>query len=204
MGLFDPEKEDTIDNQAIRPCPECEADRVYVAERDWLDVSYKCDSCGYEPERDEVARGFLETFRHDANNQESDNNQDFDVPTISVCRECREQTSPEAERCPHCEFDPKEKKKGLVWWTGSGLLSMTILAPLGLAMGAKGAKEKANAKVPLTEKVPLKDFQSESKQEDSTDGYLSDLERLTELKKEGHLTEEEFSEMKSEVMNSNG
>lgn len=74
----------------------------------------------------------------------------------TVCRECRELVQPDAERCPHCQYSPKTKKRGLLYWTGVAALSAGILAPVsayGLYKGAK-RQHKASKGVPVTTVAP--------------------------------------------------
>jgi hypothetical protein len=51
-------------SDAFRPCPECGEDQIYSQSDGVLsDTTYLCDSCGYEPEKEEVKKSFKELRR---------------------------------------------------------------------------------------------------------------------------------------------
>lgn len=118
-------------------------------------------------------------------------------PTKLVCRECNQEIPTEAKRCPHCGWKPK--KRGGLWWATTAAMSLN---PIGWAMGAKGASDKYKASKGVSKEVPAPghdkadETPSNSTENDPTDT----LERLNELKEQGVITESEFEEKKTELL----
>jgi len=51
-------------SDAFHPCPECGENQIYSQSDGILsDTTYRCDSCGYEPEKEEVKKSFKELRR---------------------------------------------------------------------------------------------------------------------------------------------
>lgn len=128
---------------------------------------------------------------------------DREAPSTSmvpVCRECREQISPDAETCPHCGFSPKEKKKSKLWWGGTAALSMSILSPVGWALAARGVADHAAANQEVWEEEPAPSTGSE--EGGAGTDLIGDLERLAALRDDGSLTPDEFEELKREILDS--
>ena len=117
-------------------------------------------------------------------------------PTKSVCRECREEISPDVKRCPHCGWKPK--KRGGLWWGATALMSFN---PIGWAMGAKGASDNIKASKGVTEETTVSS--DEAPTEDTArveETPTEKLERLNELRKEDVISEEEFEAKKKELL----
>lgn len=134
---------------------------------------------------------------YDSDYNERHNNSMSPTQTKSVCRECNSEIPTRADRCPHCGWKPE--KKGGLWWGATTLLSPTII---GWGMAAKGASDKHKAskgvskQVPVSEEEEIEETVSDSPEKDPTDT----LERLNELKEQGIITEGEFEEKKTELL----
>ncbi|MFC7203419.1 SHOCT domain-containing protein [Haloferax namakaokahaiae] len=117
---------------------------------------------------------------------------------VSVCRECHEEVSPNVKRCPNCGWKPK--KRGGLWW---GATAVTILSPIGWALGAKGASDNYKASKGVAKKVQVEneDQQMETDQQYPKGDPTETLIRLNELKNEGVITQDEFEEKKIELLN---
>ena len=122
-----------------------------------------------------------------------------------ICTKCKEDIDRDATRCPHCGFAPKEKEKGALWDTTGGLLGWT---PIGMAMLAKSASDKSKAMEPVTESVEERNPRQfndggESSEEEHTpdkNDALHKIEKLNELREKGAITEEEYEDKKSSLL----
>lgn len=113
--------------------------------------------------------------------------------TKLVCKECHGNIEPDAERCPHCGFAPKDKGHGALW---HGTALATSFSPIGVAMMAKGVADEEKASNPIGKQVATQDDNS-TQQNEST---IDTLERLNTLKENGAITEQEFEETKRELL----
>lgn len=69
-------------SDAFRPCPKCGGDQIYSQSDGVLsDTTYFCDSCGYEPEKEEVKKSFKELHREKRHGTQS-NGPDRDESAI--------------------------------------------------------------------------------------------------------------------------
>lgn len=123
--------------------------------------------------------------------------QDSDAgPTKSVCRECKEEISPEVKRCPHCGWKPK--KRGGLWW---GTTAVMAFNPIGWALGAKGASDNLKASKGVSEETSISsETASTNTREETETAPTEKLERIDELKEEGVISEEEFEAKKEELL----
>lgn len=117
-------------------------------------------------------------------------------PTKSVCRECRQEISPDAKRCPSCGWKPK--KRGGLWWGTTALMSFN---PIGWVMGAKGASDNLKASRGVSEETTISSETINSESENVTpESPIDKIERLCDLKEEGVISEEEFEAKKTELL----
>lgn len=112
------------------------------------------------------------------------------------CTKCAEEVAENATKCPHCGFSPTEKKKGALWH-GTGLA--LAFSPIGWAMMAKGAADEVASKQNLSTAVP-QNTSSIVESDSDDDDVISKLEKLTKLYESGTLTEEEFENLKSRII----
>jgi len=120
--------------------------------------------------------------------------------TKAICRECHEEISPHVERCPNCGWKPK--KRGGLWWGTTAAMSLN---PIGWVMGAKGASDNYKASKGVSKEVPAGETndrgESEENVEVSSEADPTDtIERLNKLRKQGAITEAEFEEKKTELL----
>jgi hypothetical protein len=116
-------------------------------------------------------------------------------PTKSICRECREEISPDVKRCPHCGWKPK--KRGGLWWGTTALMSFN---PIGWALGAKGASDNWKASKGVAEETTVSSGESRSEDPQGAETPTEKLERMNKLRKEGAISEEEFEAKKEELL----
>jgi|GEM_PF-3133765 len=117
-------------------------------------------------------------------------------PTKSICRECREEISPDVKRCPHCGWKPK--KRGGLWWGATALMSFN---PIGWALGAKGASDNWKASKGVAEETADSPDKIPSEKTEGTENTPTEkLERINKLRQEGVISEEEFEAKKKELL----
>lgn len=136
-----------------------------------------------------------------------------------VCRECNNEVPTQATTCPHCGYRAKDEKKGALWWGTAGVASMGVLAPVGAAMGAKGAKGHATAAKGVqksevkTEKnvgddnsvlgIASEDTEDENEVPEKSSAEIDPLdkiEKLSKLHEQEILSTEEFEKKKQELL----
>lgn len=184
MGLFEAP-------DMYEPCPECGADAIEEEGKVFVKRVF-CDECGYEPERSDVLKSAGQIME-DSKNQESGSTDQ----TAHICRECHEEISPDVERCPHCGWKPK--KRGGLWWGTTALMSFN---PIGWVMGAKGASDSYKASKGVAKEAAVTPDESPGKTEEQTAKRdpAERLERLSKLKEDGIITEDDFEEKKEELL----
>lgn len=172
-------------------CPECDENAIYQLSTGWLSQKFLCDNCGYEAEREEVAKSLRRVLK-DIHQESKDKKKEREEKLETVCRECREIVSKDAKRCSHCGFKPK--KRGGLWYTSSILLGWT---PIGAIMGYDALTREATAG---------RVWEQVERDEDGESGELSEndhtetLEQLKHLCEKGVITEQEFEEKKREIL----
>jgi len=122
--------------------------------------------------------------------------------TILACRKCLEEVARDVERCPHCGFNPRKNTRGSAWKVGAAGLSMTILAPLGIAMGYDSAKKTRHAAKGVWIEKTVEVTETEENRE-STSPVQDSAEKLRELEQlnsEGIITDNEFKQKKEEIL----
>jgi hypothetical protein len=119
----------------------------------------------------------------------------------AICRECKQEVSSKASRCPHCGWKPK--KRGMLYWTGTTFLSFT---PVGWIFAAKGAKDEIEGERGMSKKVgelsegsdPTPVDKEKNPEESST--QVEKIQELNELKQQGIISEDEFEAKKNELL----
>ncbi|WP_152420272.1 PH domain-containing protein [Halorubrum distributum] len=94
---------------------------------------------------EEANDGMIREFEPEIDYQPPRETSRPEYKTILACRKCLAEVSRGVERCPHCGFDPQENTRGATWKVGALGLSMTVLAPLGLAMGYDSVSKTRDA-----------------------------------------------------------
>lgn len=123
--------------------------------------------------------------------EESHHPPEGELKSEYVCRKCKQKIDQNANRCPHCGFAPKDKKKGALWHA-TGLA--TSFSPIGWAMMAKGTEDEMAARESVGEELENV-VQSQEETEQST-SPLDKIEKLAELRDTGAISEEEYEEKK--------
>jgi hypothetical protein len=139
-------------------------------------------------------KGEVQTSQHSISNSSE--------PDVElICRKCKNEIAKNTEKCPHCGFYPEGKKKGALW-NATGF----ITAPLGIgtAMLTKSAADKVRGEKPVGEEVLADSNKSErssiSGEEVGETDILGKIEKLSELKKDGIITEKQFEDKKEDLL----
>lgn len=94
---------------------------------------------------EEAEEGTINEFEPEIDYQQPRETPRGEYKKILACRKCLSEVSRGVERCPHCGFAPQENTRGAAWKVGALGLSMSLLAPLGLAMGYDSVKKTRDA-----------------------------------------------------------
>lgn len=194
MGIFDEPA------SPYKPCPECGSDAI-SNEGGIISKQVVCRNCGNEPELQEVQRSFQERVGKGSEgkvekSETSPDNLAGDEESRYICRECKEEVAPDVERCPNCGWKPK--KRGGIWW---GTTALTSLSPIGWIMGAKGAKDNLKASKGVAKRLEGDRLDSAPQIEGNPDEDITRrLKRIEELHEEGLITDSEYEEKRSEIL----
>lgn len=119
----------------------------------------------------------------------------------AICRECKQEVSPQASRCPHCGWKPE--KRGMLYWTGTTFLSFT---PVGWMFAAKGTKDEIEGEMGMSKKVEESSDGSDTtpvdkeKNPKESSTQVEKIQELNELKQQGIISEDEFEAKKNELL----
>lgn len=118
----------------------------------------------------------------------------------SVCRKCFEQVNTNVKRCPHCGYGPK--KRGVLYWSATGLLS---LSPAGPILTAKGLNDNRKAGKGVSKTVENNDSDNSELTSQDEHKVSADptelLESLHELREKDIISEDEFEAKKEDLLN---
>lgn len=170
-------------------CPECGDGKIKEETSGFSLERLYCEECGYEPEQSEV-------LKHGNSSSIGIGQKTPNEDSIHICRECREEVSPDVQRCPECGWKPE--KKGILWKLVTGV---TIFTPIGWAMGAQSASDEIKSARGVTKEVDKTEEAPDSEtREENSKSPTKKLDELGELREKDVITEEEFEKKKKELL----
>lgn len=112
-----------------------------------------------------------------------------DKESVFMCKECKQEVSPDAKKCPHCGYYPGKGGKGALWH-----LSSVFVWP----MAVKGTVDEIRSRRGVAEESTK--TQEPEDADPSDDEPLDKIERLSELNEKGVISDEEFETKKAELL----
>lgn len=176
-------------------CPDCGEDKIYSkTESIFSKTEYFCDSCGYNPNKAEVRKTFLEMY-------EEQNSDEIDQISDS---ELRQEVMDRKQEGWEIEEIANSGKKAVMTTTEGGSVGGHALtgALTGLwTFGAGNVVYNRLSKKKNKERIVLRpDIDSDQHSTDKNEEAIELIRELKELNEEGAITDSEFEKKKEQIL----
>lgn len=171
-------------------------EKIFSGSQIWIHTGEYIYSINYPKRAPEEAIHYIRNYDNKPDRDLEEQHYIISEETVIVCKECRQEVPDDARKCPHCGYYPGSGGKGWLW---HGTALATSWSPIGMAMLAKGATDEARTRRGVAEKTTRLSDEPSDEQADSDDA-IERIRRLKELNEEGTISDEEFEQKKSELL----